>query len=74
MPRLVEKPPTPPQWLSSQDAAGRYGVAVQTLRRAISRRELKAARLGPRIIRVRVDDLDATFRPIPSARPRVERV
>ena len=60
--------PTPTRWLSLQDAAVHYGACVKTLRRAINRGDLRAGRCGPRLIRIRVDDLDALFRPIPSAR------
>lgn len=62
-------------WLSLQDAAEFYAVSVTTLRRRISAGDLPAGRCGRRIIRVRVQDLDALFRPIPSARhPRPARL
>lgn len=60
--------PAETRWVYLQDAAARYGVCVSTQRRAISRGGLRAGRLGRSIIRIRVDDLDALFRPIPSAR------
>ncbi len=54
-----------PQWLSLQQAARVYGVSIDTIRRHISTGELPAARFGPRLIRIRVKDLESQFRPIP---------
>jgi hypothetical protein len=62
--------------LSSQviDEASRLGdvvlaycVSVDTLRRRVAAGELPASRLGRRLIRVRIADLDRMFRPIPNA-------
>ncbi|MBI5028731.1 MAG: helix-turn-helix domain-containing protein, partial [Actinobacteria bacterium] len=57
-----------PEWLSLQQAAALYGVSVDTLRRRIAGGQLPASRFGLRLIRVRVEDLDLLFRPIPTAR------
>lgn len=57
-----------PEWLSLQQAAAVYGVSVDTLRRRVAAGELPASRCGARLIRVRVDDLDRMFRPIPIGR------
>ena len=54
-----------PEWLSLQQAAGMYGASVDTLRRRIASGKLRASRFGVRLIRVRVEDLDRLFRPIP---------
>ena len=54
-----------PEWLSLQQAAAVYGVSVDTLRRRIASGKLRASRFGVRLIRVRVEDLDRLFRPIP---------
>jgi excisionase family DNA binding protein len=54
-----------PEWLSLQQAAAMYGVSVDTLRRRIASGKLRASRFGVRLIRVRVEDLDRLFRPIP---------
>jgi len=54
-----------PEWLSLQQAAPIYGVSVDTLRRRISAGKLPASRFGVRLIRVRVEDLDRLYRPIP---------
>lgn len=61
-------PKTETNYLSLAEAAEHLGVAPLTLRRAISRGELRAYRYGKKIIRVRREDLDALLRPIPSAR------
>jgi len=60
-----------PEWLSLQQAALVYGISVDTLRRRIAHGQLPAARFGVRLIRVRVEDLDKLFRPIPTVRPIV---
>ncbi|MCA0306138.1 MAG: helix-turn-helix domain-containing protein [Actinobacteria bacterium] len=57
------------EWLSLQQAAAIYGVSVDTLRRRIAQGHLPASRFGRRLIRVRVQDLERLFRPIPTARP-----
>ena len=54
-----------PEWLSLQQAATIYGVSVDTLRRRIAAGKLPASRFGVRLIRVRVEDLDRLYRPIP---------
>ena len=60
-----------PEWLSLQQAALAYGVSVDTLRRRIRHGELPASRFGQRLIRVRAQDLDKLFRPIPTVRPNL---
>jgi len=57
-----------PEWLSLQQAAAIYDVSVDTLRRRIAAGKLPASRFGERLIRVRVEDLDRLFRPIPIGR------
>jgi len=42
-----------------------YGVSVDTLRRRIAADKLPASRFGVRLIRVRVENLDRLYRPIP---------
>jgi hypothetical protein len=62
-----------PEWLSLQQAAHIYGVSVDTLRRRVVTEDLPASRLGRRIIRVRIEDLDHMFGPSrPSIRRRAE--
>ncbi|SFB98975.1 DNA binding domain-containing protein, excisionase family [Nocardioides terrae] len=55
-------------YLSLTDAAEIVGQSVKTLRRRISAGTLPAYRFGPRSIRVRFNDLEATGHRIPSAR------
>ncbi|QMW68376.1 helix-turn-helix domain-containing protein [Mumia sp. ZJ1417] len=54
--------------MSLTDAADIVGQSVKTLRRRISAGTLPAYRFGPRSIRVRLNDLEASGRRIPSAR------
>lgn len=46
-------------WLRIPDAAKRASVSEPTIRRAIATGQLKAYRVGPRLVRVRADDVDA---------------
>lgn len=55
-------------YLSLDDAAELIGQSVKTLRRRIAEGRLPAYRFGPRCIRVRLHDLEACGRRIPSAR------
>jgi excisionase family DNA binding protein len=55
-------------YLSLTDAAEVVGQSVKTLRRRIASGALPAYRFGPRSIRVRLEDLEASGRRIPSAR------
>lgn len=55
-----------PTFVSLRDAAFRLSVSEKTVRTWIARGELPAYRHGIRIIRVKVDDLDATMRQIPT--------
>lgn len=48
-------------------AADYVGVSSKTIRRMISRGELTGYRVGPRIIRVDLNQLDGLLRPIPTA-------
>ncbi len=45
-------------------AAEILGVSIDTIRRRIADGTLPAERIGPRLIRIRVADLDALGRPI----------
>ena len=47
------------RYLSVQQAAERVGVHPKTVRRWIAAGHLTAYRVGPRLIRVNPDDLDA---------------
>ena len=55
-------------WFSSlQDAAARWGVSVDTIRRLIAAGKITGYRLNGRIIRVDVAEVDAAFKPIPTS-------
>jgi excisionase family DNA binding protein len=55
------------RWISLEDAAAWLGCSVVTLRRRIRHGDLKAKRLGHQIIRVRLRDVEALLRDVPSA-------
>lgn len=52
---------------SVADAAEFAGVNPKTIRRRIADGTLNGYRLGPRLIRVDLNELDALLRPIPTA-------
>lgn len=58
----------PRTYLSLREASAIVGQSVKTLRRRISSGTLPAYRFGPRSIRVRLTDLEASGHRIPSAR------
>lgn len=53
--------------LSIADAAHLTGVSDKTIRRRIADGSLSAYRMGPRLIRVDLVELDLLLRPIPTA-------
>jgi len=55
------------RYASLAQAADWYGMSQRSLRRMIAEGELRAYRVGKRQIRIRVSDLDALAKPIPSA-------
>ena len=59
----------PPQqcFVSPADAAERWGVHQDTIRRLISDGKLTGYRLNRRVIRIDLAEVDACFKPIPSA-------
>jgi excisionase family DNA binding protein len=68
MPRKAATPSEPPRLESIQEAARRNSISVDTVRRRIASGDLKAYRLGNRIIRVDLGEVDALFQPIPTVR------
>ena len=56
------------QYLTLAEAAELMSVSVKTLRRRIADGTIPAYRCGRRVIRIRVEDLERAFLPIPSAR------
>jgi excisionase family DNA binding protein len=57
-----------PVYLSLEEAADCMSVSVKTIRRWIAAGTLPAYRCGQRAIRIRLEDLKAAPRQIPSAR------
>jgi len=53
--------------VSLAEAAEQAGCNPKTIRRRISDGSLVGYRMGPRLIRVDADELDALLRPIPTA-------
>lgn len=53
--------------LTIQQASAYAGVSTKTIRRRISDGSLAGYRMGPRLIRVDLNEVDALLRPIPSA-------
>ncbi|MCY7400785.1 MAG: helix-turn-helix domain-containing protein [Nocardioides sp.] len=64
---MAERRPTP-VYLSLEEAAQAMSVSVKTIRRWIAAGTLPAYRCGKRAIRVKLEDLEATPRQIPTAR------
>lgn len=60
-------PRTTRRLASIPTAADYAAVCTKTIRRRISDGSLTGYRMGPRVIRVDLDELDAMLRPIPSA-------
>lgn len=59
---------TVPTYVSLQQAARITAQSVKTIRRRVADGTIPAYRVGPRHIRIKLDDLEATARRIPSAR------
>ncbi|MFY0406913.1 helix-turn-helix transcriptional regulator [Solicola sp. PLA-1-18] len=53
---------------SLSEAAQEVGVSKDTIRRRVADGTLQAFRIGPRLIRVDLDEVRALLRPIPSAK------
>jgi excisionase family DNA binding protein len=70
MSRSRKAPAETPRLGTIQRAAERNAISVDTVRRLIARGDLKAYRLGERIIRVDLAEVDALFRPIPTVQGR----
>lgn len=52
--------------VSITEAADYLGVSTKTVRRYLAAGRFEALRAGPKLIRIRQDDLDAMLRPIPT--------
>jgi len=53
-----------PSYITIQHAADRLSVSTKTIRRMIARSQLRAYRVGDRLIRIDVESLDALARPV----------
>jgi excisionase family DNA binding protein len=65
-PRETQQQPLAHQYLSVDGAAGYLGVSAQTIYRLIDAGELPAYRLGKRLIKVQLADLDGLLHRIPA--------
>lgn len=54
--------------VSITEAAGMLGVHPRTIRRYVASGVVAASKVGPRTIRIDIDDLASALHPIPSAR------
>ena len=66
---INQNPRIEPEWVSLREAAKIYAISTYTLRRRIASGDLPAVKLGYKLIRVRVSDLDRLFPVIPTNRP-----
>lgn len=65
MARAAELSPSR-RWVDQRQAAEYLGITDRTLRRMIAAGDLPAYRLGKKMLRVDMADLDALLRPIPA--------
>jgi excisionase family DNA binding protein len=65
--RGVAQMPENPHYRTLAEEAARTSVSVKTLRRRIAEGQLTAYRFGPHLIRLDPAEVDALFRPIPTA-------
>ncbi len=56
------------RWATIDEAAAYLGVATKTIRRMITDGQVTGYRLGARLIRVDLDELDTQLRPMQSIR------
>lgn len=70
-PRTRTTTPAAPhhRWASLTEAADYAGVSVKTIRRRIADGLIPAHKIGPRLVRVDLADVDAAFRAIRTATP-----
>jgi len=57
---------TDPRWISQSEATEYLGVTERTIRRMVAAGDLPAYRLGKRLLRFKLTDLDALMRPVPT--------
>jgi len=54
------------RWQSIEGAASHYAVSQKTIRRLISSGQITGYRVGPRLIRIDLNEVDATLHRIPT--------
>lgn len=64
--RVHTHTPIEPRGVSIDDAAAYLGVNPRTIRRMISSGQLTGYRVGSKLIRLDIDEVDALMRPIPT--------
>ena len=57
----------PGRLVSLEDAAQHYSVSVKTVRRWIAAGRIEGYRVGPRLLRVRLDSMDSAARRLVTA-------
>lgn len=63
MPKTSTITPVGDRYLSVAEAADYLGVNAMTVRNMLRDGRLKAATLGPRVLRIKLSDIDAAMRP-----------
>ena len=56
-----------PRWVPIPEAAEHFSLSPDTVRRMIARGEIEARRFGRRLIRVKLDSIEAAGRPLQRA-------
>jgi excisionase family DNA binding protein len=56
------------RWAAQAEAAEYLGIDPKTLRRMVAKGQVTGYRMGPRLIRFDLDELDALMRPIPTTK------
>ncbi len=59
---INQNPRVEPEWVSLREAAKIYAISTYTLRRRIASGDLPAVKLGYKLIRVRISDLNRLSR------------
>jgi excisionase family DNA binding protein len=56
------------RWAAQAEAADYLDITPKTLRRMVATGQVTGYRMGPRLIRFDLDELDALMRPIPTTK------
>jgi excisionase family DNA binding protein len=68
MPRKSPQPSPRRRWATPQVAAAYIDVNERTIRRMIAAGRLTGYRFGDRLLRVDLDELDRTMKPVPTVK------